>query len=100
MPEEVLMKDKLKLLAILAHPDDESLGMGGSLAKYAAEGVETADGKNGLAGGTDGRGRLTGSGRLGRRLPIRLPQPRAPLNSGYPAFPPVTPGQSPKRVNR
>lgn len=30
----------LKLLAVLAHPDDESLGFGGSLAKYAAEGVE------------------------------------------------------------
>lgn len=28
------------LLAILAHPDDESLGVGGTLAKYAAEGVE------------------------------------------------------------
>jgi LmbE family N-acetylglucosaminyl deacetylase len=31
----------LRLLAILAHPDDESLGVGGALAKYAAEGVET-----------------------------------------------------------
>ncbi|HXG36116.1 MAG TPA: PIG-L family deacetylase [Dehalococcoidia bacterium] len=31
----------LRLLAILAHPDDESLGLGGTLAKYAAEGVET-----------------------------------------------------------
>lgn len=31
----------LKLLAILAHPDDESLGIGGILAKYAREGVET-----------------------------------------------------------
>src|SRR5262245_14136658 len=27
------------LLAVLAHPDDESLGFGGTLAKYAAEGV-------------------------------------------------------------
>jgi LmbE family N-acetylglucosaminyl deacetylase len=26
-----------KLLCILAHPDDESLGMGGVLAKYASE---------------------------------------------------------------
>jgi LmbE family N-acetylglucosaminyl deacetylase len=33
--------NKLKLLAILAHPDDESLGIGSTLAKYAAEGVET-----------------------------------------------------------
>jgi len=35
------MTEKFKLLAILAHPDDESLGFGGTLAKYAAEGVET-----------------------------------------------------------
>jgi len=32
---------KLKLMCILAHPDDESLGMGGTLAKYASEGIET-----------------------------------------------------------
>src|SRR5215472_3355060 len=35
------MTQKLRLLAVLAHPDDESLGFGGTLAKYAAEGVET-----------------------------------------------------------
>lgn len=29
-----------KLLAVLAHPDDESLGFGGTLAKYASEGVD------------------------------------------------------------
>jgi LmbE family N-acetylglucosaminyl deacetylase len=29
-----------RLMAILAHPDDESLGNGGTLARYAAEGVE------------------------------------------------------------
>ena len=28
-------------MAVLAHPDDESLGLGGVLAKYSAEGVET-----------------------------------------------------------
>jgi LmbE family N-acetylglucosaminyl deacetylase len=28
-------------MAVLAHPDDESLGIGGTLAKYASEGVET-----------------------------------------------------------
>jgi LmbE family N-acetylglucosaminyl deacetylase len=32
----------LKLMAVLAHPDDESLGFGGTLAKYAAEGVEVS----------------------------------------------------------
>lgn len=35
------MKKTLRLMCILAHPDDESLGMGGTLAKYAAEGIET-----------------------------------------------------------
>ncbi len=35
------MTDQLKLMCVLAHPDDESLGNGGILAKYAAEGVET-----------------------------------------------------------
>jgi LmbE family N-acetylglucosaminyl deacetylase len=31
----------LRLLAITAHPDDESLGCGGALARYSHEGVET-----------------------------------------------------------
>jgi len=31
----------LRLLAILAHPDDETLGLGGTLARCASEGVET-----------------------------------------------------------
>lgn len=35
------MKENLRLLAVMAHPDDESMGAGGTLAKYAAEGVET-----------------------------------------------------------
>lgn len=30
-----------KLMAVLAHPDDESLGLGGTLATYAARGVDT-----------------------------------------------------------
>jgi LmbE family N-acetylglucosaminyl deacetylase len=34
------MNDPLKLLAILAHPDDEALGMGSTIAKYTAEGVQ------------------------------------------------------------
>jgi LmbE family N-acetylglucosaminyl deacetylase len=34
--------DKLrKLMCVVAHPDDESLGMGGTLAKYANEGINT-----------------------------------------------------------
>ena len=35
------MTTPLRLMAVLAHPDDESLGVGGTLAKYASEGVET-----------------------------------------------------------
>lgn len=35
------MTTPLKLLAVLAHPDDETLGVGGVFARYAAEGVET-----------------------------------------------------------
>jgi LmbE family N-acetylglucosaminyl deacetylase len=35
------LTQQFKLMAVLAHPDDESLGFGGTLAKYAAEGVET-----------------------------------------------------------
>ncbi|HCB49216.1 MAG TPA: hypothetical protein DEP47_06780 [Chloroflexi bacterium] len=36
-----MSRGTLKLMCVLAHPDDESLGLGGALAKYAAEGVET-----------------------------------------------------------
>lgn len=32
---------RLRLLCVTAHPDDESMAMGGTLARYAAEGVET-----------------------------------------------------------
>ena len=35
------MSEPLKLLVVFAHPDDESMGMGGTLAKYSAEGIET-----------------------------------------------------------
>jgi len=35
------MADKLKLLAIFPHPDDETLGLGSTLARYSAEGIET-----------------------------------------------------------
>ena len=34
------MTEKKVLLAVLAHPDDESFGMGGTLALYASRGVE------------------------------------------------------------
>lgn len=36
------MSGQRRLMAVLAHPDDESLGFGGTLAKYAAEGVDVS----------------------------------------------------------
>ncbi len=35
------MAETLKLLAIFPHPDDETLGLGSTLARYSTEGVET-----------------------------------------------------------
>ncbi|MRR30769.1 GlcNAc-PI de-N-acetylase, partial [bacterium] len=32
--------DKKVLLAVLAHPDDETFGMGGTLAYYSRHGVD------------------------------------------------------------
>jgi len=34
------MNEAFRLMCVLAHPDDETLGVGGSLACYAAQGVE------------------------------------------------------------
>lgn len=60
-PSEQSSRSPLKLLAVLAHPDDESLGVGGTLAKYAAEGVETY-----LITATRGeRGRFGAAGKRG-----------------------------------
>jgi LmbE family N-acetylglucosaminyl deacetylase len=46
---------KKTLLAVLAHPDDESYGIGGTLARYSAEGVEVhiAIATDGSAGSID-----------------------------------------------
>jgi LmbE family N-acetylglucosaminyl deacetylase len=35
------MDETLRLLAVFPHPDDETLGLGSTLARYAAEGIET-----------------------------------------------------------
>lgn len=35
------MADTLRLLAVFPHPDDETLGLGSTMARYSAEGVET-----------------------------------------------------------
>ncbi len=39
-PLGIAPRTPLRLMAILAHPDDESMAVGAALAKYAAEGVE------------------------------------------------------------
>ena len=34
------MKDKNRVLVVAPHPDDETLGVGGTIAKYSAQGDE------------------------------------------------------------
>ncbi len=68
------MSGKLRLLCVLAHPDDESLGTGGVLAKYGQEGVETylitaTLGQRGWAGPED---QNPGSKELGRMRAAEL----------------------------
>ncbi len=63
------MEGSYKLLAVLPHPDDESLGMGGTLAKYAAEGVENyllmaTRGERGWTGPADENPGLEALGKL------------------------------------
>jgi N-acetyl-1-D-myo-inositol-2-amino-2-deoxy-alpha-D-glucopyranoside deacetylase len=38
--EQIIMPENRVMLAVLAHPDDESFGMGGTLALYAERGVQ------------------------------------------------------------
>lgn len=62
----------MRLMAVLAHPDDESLGMGGTLAKYSAEGVETylvtaTRGERGRYGELDYKPSLAEVGKLRER---------------------------------
>ncbi|MBI4788741.1 MAG: PIG-L family deacetylase [Chloroflexi bacterium] len=40
--EHSLTGEKLSLLAVFAHPDDESFGPAGTLAKYASEGIQVS----------------------------------------------------------
>jgi LmbE family N-acetylglucosaminyl deacetylase len=56
-------------MCVLAHPDDETLGTGGVLAKYAAEGIETyvvtaTRGERGWAGEAKDNPGLEGLGRI------------------------------------
>ncbi len=63
------MAEQLRLMCILAHPDDETLGTGGILAKYAAEGIETClvtatRGERGWAGKPEHRPSMAELGRI------------------------------------
>src|SRR5512142_2019043 len=40
--EHTLTGEKLSMLAVFAHPEDESFGPAGTLAKYASEGVQVS----------------------------------------------------------
>ncbi len=58
-----------RLLCVTAHPDDESLGFGGTLARYSAEGVETTlvvatRGERGWAGPAEENPGLHALGRI------------------------------------
>lgn len=69
-------------MAILAHPDDESLGVGGTLAKYASEGVEVflvtaTRGQSGRYHGHREPGKHPGAEQLGR---IREAELRAAIS--------------------
>lgn len=54
-----------RLLAVLAHPDDESFGPGGTLAKYAAQGVDVH-----IAIATDGAAGSVAAGYEDRRAEL------------------------------
>ncbi len=60
------MSDRPVLLGVFAHPDDESFGPGGTLARYAAEGVDVhiVIATDGVAGSMDSPDRLDGHDNL------------------------------------
>ena len=64
----------LRLMCVLAHPDDESLGTGGILAKYSREGVETfvVTATRGEKGRFDDKGTLPGPAVVGRTREAEL----------------------------
>ena len=55
----------LRLMCVLAHPDDESLGTGGTLAKYVAAGSEVMVISGRVAGGGSGRASVSAAGEAG-----------------------------------
>jgi LmbE family N-acetylglucosaminyl deacetylase len=68
------MDETLKLLAVFPHPDDETLGLGSTLARYAAEGIETylVCATRGERGWFDSEGPDPGLEAVGRRREAEL----------------------------
>jgi LmbE family N-acetylglucosaminyl deacetylase len=68
------MAGDLRLMCVLAHPDDESLGTGGVLAKYAGEGVGTyvVSATRGERGRFDDSGQSPGPEVVGRAREAEL----------------------------
>jgi LmbE family N-acetylglucosaminyl deacetylase len=68
------MTSELRLMCVLAHPDDESLGIGGTLAKYSSEGVATyvVTATRGERGRFDDKGTSPGPEIVGRTREIEL----------------------------
>jgi len=62
------VSQELRLMCVLAHPDDESLGTGGALARYSAEGVGTyvVTATRGQRGRFDDKGTKPGPDIVGR----------------------------------
>ena len=72
---------ELRLMCVLAHPDDESLGTGGILAKYAGEGVATfvVTATRGQRGRFDDKGTKPGLDIVGRTREAELRSAAAEL---------------------
>lgn len=68
------MVESLRLMCILAHPDDESMGLGGTLAKCGREGVETylVTATRGEYGWPSQQGPYPGPEQLGQRREAEL----------------------------
>src|ERR1700686_4637064 len=68
------MASELRLMCVLAHPDDESLGTGATLAKSASEGIGTyvVTATRGERGRFDDKGRSPGPEIVGRAREAEL----------------------------
>lgn len=82
------MDGTLRITAVVAHPDDETLGFGGALARYAAEGLEVSlvCATRGELGWTGDPADYPGPLALGRLREAELREAAAALGIGDIAF--------------